>query len=401
MRAISLRHVLIVFVLSAMVISAFIIGAVSDRLFRFSPIHSVVTEIMRQPELGWLHNLVQDQPNQSAKSPNINRQVPSDTYTIADIAEAVSPSVVTVSIKQIRPEYEFLPGGWWFGTMQRRIGESEVKNDIGTGFVVDETGLIVTNKHVVANSSGTYLVIDAENKEYAVTKIYRDPAIDLAILKVEGLSVPPIELGDSDLVRVGEPVIAIGTALGEFRHTVTTGVVSGLGRGIEAGNGWSSLETLDNVIQTDAAINPGNSGGPLINAAGQVIGVNVATAMADNISFAIPINVIKSALQNFNQTGQFERPFLGIRHQVVTEQTAIANQVPQGAYVFEVVAGSPAEKAGIQPGDIITHIEGTSLKDKTLVEMINSAKVGQSISITVWRKGDTKQVTAVLTTSNQ
>jgi serine protease Do len=397
MRNISLRHILTVFVLSAMVISAFVVGAISDRFFQLAPVSSVVDEVMSRPNLVWLQKLI----SQPQGTTSLDVLVPAGTYSVADVAQVVSPSVVTVSIKQVRPEYEFVPGGWWFGGMQRRIGEMEVQNDIGTGFVVDNSGLVVTNKHVVMNDSGTYSVIDAENREYEVSKIYRDPAIDLAILKVVGLKTTPVQLGDSDLLRVGEPVIAIGTALGEFRHTVTTGVISGLGRGIAAGNGRVSFETLDNVIQTDAAINPGNSGGPLINAAGQVIGVNVATAMADNISFAIPINVIKSALQNFNQTGQFERPFLGIRHQVVTEQAAIANQVPQGAYVYEVVTDSPAAKAGLLPGDIITHIENTSLKDKTLVELINSTRVGESVSITVWRKGETKQMTAILSTNSQ
>lgn len=402
MRDITLRHMLIIFVFSAMVIGAFLVGAIGDRLFRFSPISAVITEIQRRPTLSWLHAIAQFpqiKTQQELISPQ-SRAMPSDAYAVADIAEMVSPSVVTVSIKQIQPNYQLMPGDWWFGGWRRQVGEKEVQNDIGTGFVIDQSGLIVTNKHVVANTSGTYLVVDAENKEYEVSKIYRDPAIDLAILKVEGLTVAPVQLGNSDALRVGEPVIAIGTALGEFRHTVTTGVVSGLGRGIEAGDGWSSFETLDNVIQTDAAINPGNSGGPLINAVGQVIGVNVATAMADNVSFAIPINVIKSALENFNQTGQFDRPFLGIRHQVITEQTAILNQVPQGAYVLEVVPNSPAEKAGIMSGDIITQVDAHSLKDKSMVELINSTKIGQTITITVWRKGKTEQLKATLVANN-
>lgn len=401
MRDLSLRHVLMVFVLSGMVIGAFIIGAISDRLFQLTPVSAVIREIGNRPGLSWLHPFMTSSPG-SSTSPTTpsNPALPAGTYAVADVAKMVSPSVVTVSIKQVRPEFEMIPGMWGLGSFQRRVGEKEVQNDIGTGFVIDQSGLIVTNKHVVSNE-GTYLVIDENNTEYEVKRIYRDPAIDLAILKVDGLKVAPVQLGDSDQLRVGEPVIAIGTALGEFRHTVTTGVVSGLGRGIEAGNGWNSFETLDNVIQTDAAINPGNSGGPLINAAGQVIGVNVATAMAENISFAIPINVIKSALQNFNQTGQFDRPFLGIRHQQLTEQAAVMNQMPQGAYVLEVVANSPAEKAGLQPGDIITQIDGTSLKDKTVAELINAAKVGQTITMSVWRKGENLQLKATLTTNNQ
>ena len=144
---------------------------------------------------------------------------------------------------------------------------------------------MVTNKHVVSDVQG-YLVIDKDNKEYTVTDIYRDPANDLAIIRVEGLSKPALPMGDSDSVRVGEPAIAIGTALGEFPQSVTSGIVSGVGRGIQAGGAGVGLENLENVIQTDAAINPGNSGGPLLNAAGEVIGVNVAvTQGAENIGF--------------------------------------------------------------------------------------------------------------------
>ena len=154
----------------------------------------------------------------------------------------------------------------------------------------------------------------------------------------------PIELGDSSKIKVGQLAIAIGTALGEFRHTVTTGVISGLGRGIS--------KTLDNVIQTDAAINLGNSGGPLLNSAGQVIGVNTAVSQqGQNIGFAIPINVIKDAIDNFNKTGQFSRPFMGVRYRQIDQKTALLNDIPsREPYVEEIVEGSPAEKAGIVAG---------------------------------------------------
>jgi len=156
-----------------------------------------------------------------------------------------------------------------------------------------------------------------------------------------------LELGDSGNLKVGQFVIAIGTALGEFRHTVTTGVISGLGRGIVAGSEYEGyVERLDDVIQTDAAINPGNSGGPLLNSAGQVIGINVAVAQgAQNIGFAIPVNVFKNSLEKFRETGKFPaKPFLGIRYQMVSQQAAIANEVPQGAYVVEVVDGSQLKR---------------------------------------------------------
>ncbi|TSC53199.1 MAG: protease, partial [Microgenomates group bacterium LiPW_16] len=173
-------------------------------------------------------------------------------------------------------------------------GGEKVEQDIGTGFIILADGMIVTNKHVVADTSAKYRVITKDDKTYEVVKIYRDPVNDLAILKIEATGLKPVEMGDSSKLKVGQFVIAIGTALGEFRNTVTTGVISGLGRGITAGSPFEGyVERLDNVIQTDAAINPGNSGGPLLNSAGQVIGVNIAVAASgQNIGFAIPINVI-------------------------------------------------------------------------------------------------------------
>ena len=227
-------------------------------------------------------------------------------------------------------------------------------------FVIDTNGLVVTNKHVVANGAASdYKVVLKDESEHQVEKIWRDPANDLAILKIEGSGFKTIEMGDSDKLKVGNFVIAIGTALGEFRHTVTTGVVSGLGRGITAGDGYTFAEKLDNVIQTDAAINPGNSGGPLLNSVGQVIGVNVAVSQgANNIGFALPINLVKESLKNFNDTGAFDRPFFGVRYQMISKEQGILNNVPAGGYVVEVVKGSSADGAGIKKGDIIVSLSG-------------------------------------------
>jgi serine protease Do len=198
-------------------------------------------------------------------------------------------------------------------------------------------------------------------------------------------------MGESDKLKVGQFVIAIGTALGEFKDTVTTGVISGLGRGITAGSVFEGyVERLDNVIQTDAAINPGNSGGPLLNSAGQVIGINVAVAAGgQNIGFAIPINVIKESIDNFNKTGKFERPFLGIRYRMISRDVALMNDVPQGAYVVEVVEGSAADKAGIKAGDIITKFDNQSFKDENvdLAKLISQKKVGDKASLTIWSDG--------------
>jgi S1-C subfamily serine protease len=178
-------------------------------------------------------------------------------------------------------------------------------------------------------------------------------------------------------------------------------VVSGLGRGIAAGSPFEgAVERLDNVIQTDAAINPGNSGGPLLNSAGQVIGVNTAvSSQGQNIGFAIPINIVKEAIDLFNKTGQFNRPYLGVRYRMVNLKLALANEVPQGAYVQEIVENSPADKAKIEAGDIITKIGGEKVDgndEAGLSKLVGKHKIGDKVEIELWREGDTKSVTVIL-----
>ena len=318
-------------------------------------------------------------------------RVVTEESVVIDVVDKVSPSVVTVGItqtKKIGDILEFNPFDP-FSPFQRRPGKSQkLEQDIGSGFIVDG-GLVVTNKHVVEVPDATYRVISKDDKTYEVKKIYRDPSNDLAILKIDANGLPAVEMGDSDKIKVGQMAIAIGTALGEFRHTVTTGVISGVGRGIEAGSPFeASAERLDNVIQTDAAINPGNSGGPLLNSSGQVVGVNTAvSAQGQNIGFALPINVVKEALANFNATGQFNRPFLGVRYQMIPKQTAILNDIPIGAYLQEVIDGSPADKSGLKAEDIIIKIDENKLTDENdLAKAISKKKVGDTVSLTVWRE---------------
>ena len=223
----------------------------------------------------------------------------------------------------------------------------------------------------------------------------------MAILKIDAVNLPVVELGDSSKLKVGQFVIAIGTALGEFRNTVTTGVVSGLGRGITAGDPYGGLsERLDDVIQTDAAINPGNSGGPLMNSKGQVIGINVAVAGdGQNISFALPINRVKEALDNFNKTGKFSRPFLGVRYRMIDKRTALYNDVPEGALVQEVVKDSPADKAGVKIDDIITKIDGQKITDADggLAKIISAKKVGDRVKLTIFRNEKEMEIETSLT----
>lgn len=337
----------------------------------------------------------------TAHIPGERLKIVSEENVITDVVDRASPSVVTVGISETRrignmfmdPFNPFSPFDQGQGRTQ------QVEQDIGSGFVISEDGLIVTNKHVVSLSDAKYRVITKDDKTYDVVKIYRDPDNDLAIVKINASGLKPIELGDSDRIKVGQMAIAIGTALGEFRNTVTVGVISGVGRGITAGGPFAgSAEKLDNVIQTDAAINPGNSGGPLLNSSGQVIGVNTAVSSeGQSIGFALPINVVKDAVQNFNSTGQFNRPFLGVEYRMITRQMSVLNEIPEGAYIMRVVTSSPAERAGIAEEDIITKIAGekiTSTND--LAKIIGRKKVGDSLSVVVWRNGKEQTLTLTL-----
>lgn len=386
----SVRSFLLGLGVSALILTSFFAGALADRVFGIKPLDYL---------LGSQTSFLNYSKNKSSEETSLSQLIDdSHGLSVPDVVDAASQSVLTVSIKKQQRVVSPLSGGIFnFGPFGLSVPDSsqveEVQQDIGTGFVVAEDGLVVTNKHVVADLQAEYKVYDKNDQEYPVSKIYRDPTNDLAILQVEGLQAPALPLGDSSNLRVGESVIAIGTALGEFRHTVTTGVISGLGRGITAGDGLSQFEDLEDVIQTDAAINPGNSGGPLISSQGQVIGVNVAvTQGAENIGFAIPINVVKASIDNFNQTGQFERPMLGVKYRMISQQAALLNEVPQGAYLVEVVGGSSAEVAGLKQGDIIISIDQKDLKDQDLAEILNTKKIGDEVEIRYFRNGEEKTI---------
>jgi len=332
-------------------------------------------------------------------------RIVSEESVVIDVVEKVSPSVVTVGIVQDRPVFEydpFDPFGFFQAPRQRSTQREEA--DIGSGFIVSGEGLIVTNRHVVDNADASYKIITSDNTSYEVENVYRDPANDIAIIKINpsagsGQALKPVEMGDSDSIKVGQLVIALGTPLGEFRGSATKGIVSGIGRGITAGSPFEGVaEQLDNVIQTDAAINPGNSGGPLVNSSGQVIGVNTAVASgAENISFALPINLVKDALDNFRKTGSFDRAFLGVSYRMVTRQLSIMNNIPEGAFVLELVEGSSADDAGIQREDIITHFDGQRIQgDDGLAQLINKKKIGDRVVVRIWRDGEEKELTVQL-----
>ena len=323
------------------------------------------------------------------------RVVTEESVTVNTVKK-VGPSVVTVAAQlpknSFSSPFQFGPFSI-FGIPDQGQPSANEPQNIGSGFIVSTDGLILTNRHVVSETGGKYQVITADDKKYDVQKIYRDPTNDVAIIKIDPnqntAKLQPVELGDSRKLQVGQFVVAIGTALGEFKNTVTTGVISGLGRGITAGDQFEkTAENIANVIQTDAAINPGNSGGPLLNSSGQVIGVNTAIAQnGQNIGFALPINVIKDSLKNFNATGQFNRPYLGVGYKIVTRDVAILNNLPQGVYIQQVIPNSAAEKAGIKVGDIIIKIDNVKIQaDKDVANIISKKKVGDTLSITLWRE---------------
>lgn len=367
--------------------------------------------------LGLWNTAVQYSPQLRGFLQTANTKLPTGSTTavkvlpeesvITDVVKKVGPSVVTVAATSDQQSlFENDPFGF-FDQQQQNPSEPQ---DIGSGFIVSNDGLIITNKHVVSNTGVTYSIITNDNKKLSIERIYRDPNNDIALIKVNtgGNALQPVTMGDSNTLEVGQLAIAIGTALGEFRNTVTTGVISGVGRGITAGSSFQGFtEQLDNVIQTDAAINPGNSGGPLLNSAGQVIGVNTAvSSTAQNIGFALPINTVKTAIEHFNQTGGFNRPYLGVAYRSVTQDVASRNDVPQGAYVEEVVPGSPAENAGIRAGDIITKFDGKNLngENNELANLISQKKIGESVTLSIWRRDDngqeaTSEIKAILQAS--
>jgi 2-alkenal reductase len=284
-------------------------------------------------------------------------------------------------------------------------GQGQAQEALGSGVIIDNQGNIVTNQHVVANQQ-SLSVIFADGTQVAATLVGADAYSDLAVIKVNAKVPAVAQFGDSDKLEPGQPVVAIGTALGDFKNTVTAGVVSALHRQLDDG----STSTQD-LVQTDAAINHGNSGGPLLDLDGNVIGINTAVVrssgmmgdVAEGLGFAIPSNTVKTVTAQLMQSGTISRPYLGVTYQAITPQVATDNNLPrqQGVYVSDVAAGSPAAKAGIQPNSIITRIDGVAISadgNSTLAALLSKHKVGDSVKLTVLGPGATteKEVTVVL-----
>ncbi len=287
------------------------------------------------------------------------------------------------------------------GTEKKEIGG-------GSGFLVSADGLIVTNKHVVSQEGAEYTVFLNDGTKYDAKLVARDPINDIAVIKIEAKNLPFLQFADSSNLQVGQTVVAIGNALGEFRNTVSTGVVAGLSRSITAGDFTGASEQLNEVIQTDAAINPGNSGGPLLNLSGRVIGVNVAIAQgSQNVGFALPANEVKNTVESVQKDGKITRAYIGVRYTQITPAIKDTNKlsVDYGALVVRgetpetlaVIPGSPANKAGIVEGDIILEADGKKLEGTTtLSSVISKKKPGDTISLKVLSKGEEKTVTVKL-----
>ncbi len=281
----------------------------------------------------------------------------------------------------------------------------------GTGFIVSEEGHILTNKHVVNNANGRFTVITNTGDSYEVEILGVDPMNDLALVKPIDENVklpPPLTLGDSDQIQIGQTAIAIGNSLGEFSHTVTTGIVSGIDRRVTAGDGLGFSEVLEEVIQTDAAINPGNSGGPLLNSAGQVIGINTAMSQAGQlIGFAIPINDGIKFVQDIIEHGEVIRPYLGVRYVLIDKKIQKLNnlEVEYGALLrrgddpseLAIVPGSPADKAGLEENDIILEVNGEKVgSPQSLVRLLGQYAPNEKIELKVLKDGEEKTVTVDL-----
>ncbi|OGZ18495.1 MAG: hypothetical protein A2Z68_02215 [Candidatus Nealsonbacteria bacterium RBG_13_38_11] len=349
----------------------------------------------------------------------------SQEEAIIKVVKDVSPSVVSIVISKEVPvveQYLYSPfEGFeeFFGEgfeVQvpglRQNGTEKTEIGRGTGFIVSENGMVLTNKHVVLDTEAEYTVFTSEGKSYTAKVLARDPVKDIAILQIDsqgGEVFSKVVFGNSDDIQIGQTVVAIGNALGEFKNTVSVGVVSGLGRTITAFGEESSgfAESLEDVIQTDAAINKGNSGGPLLNLRGEIIGINTAMVEeAQSIGFAIPANQAKRSIEQVASSGKIVYPFLGVRYVLITEQIKEDNNLGSdyGAWLTKGEEGEPAvepdsgaEKAGLMENDIILEINsGKITVDNSLSEIIIKYKPGDSIVLKVLRNGQEKIIEAVL-----
>ncbi|HEU5433825.1 MAG TPA: trypsin-like peptidase domain-containing protein [Thermomicrobiales bacterium] len=328
---------------------------------------------------------------QSAATPAVRTTTPMDAEAV--VSETL-PAVVTVINEQTMPQgAPTLPG--------MSPGAAE-PTGIGTGFIIDEQGHIVTNEHVV-HGGDTFVVILQNGEKRTAKLVGADPISDLAVVKIDGAVPAVLHFGNSDQLHVGQSVLAIGSALGDFTGTVTEGIIGALGRDIPLQPGMAAYS---NLIQHDAAINPGNSGGPLVDASGDVIGVNTLGISADpqvgpvqGLFFAIPSNAVQRIVQTLIATGNVAYPYIGA--QVLELTPDVASQynlsVDYGAYIARVEQGGPAQMAGIQKGDVITAIDGKKIDSQdSFTELLFAHKPGDQVDVTLQRAGKEQHVTVTL-----
>ena len=332
------------------------------------------------------------------------------TSPIIEIAKKVCPAVITVIVSKDLPKaenfYSFPFGGKEYVMPKLEKGQKGKieKTQIGggSGFIISENGYVFTSNHVVADTTADYTVIVDPKHKYPAKVLSRNPINDTAVLKIESRNLPHLELADSNKIELGEEVVAVGNALGEFTDTLSAGIVSGLSRFITAFGGIDhQMQNLRGLIQTDAAINPGNSGGPLVNMQGQVIGINTAMIMgAQNIGFAIPINYAKKDWQEVKKYGKIIVPFLGVKYVLISKEMAAMNKLPvnDGALVVRealgespVVKNSAADRAGVKEWDIIIECNGEKITMKNpLANILQKCKIGQETILKVLR--DAKKI---------
>jgi S1-C subfamily serine protease len=362
--------------------------------------------------------------------PKISKQqVIVEDSAIIDVVDKTSPSVVSIVISKNVPNIQNNPGSFFdpfgldpfgnggggsgSGNSQPDQGSQKQTVGGGSGFFITSDGYILTNRHVVDDSTADYTVVTNDGKEYKAKVLAVDPVRDAAVIKVDGNNFPVATLGDSDTIKIGETAVAIGNSLGEFSNSVSRGIISGLRRNLNAGSGFGDTERLTNIIQTDAAINPGNSGGPLLDINGNVIGINVAVAQgAQNVGFALPINQAKRIIDQVRNGTKISVPYLGVRYITIDSSVQKDAQLPfdYGVLVLRgnkmtdlaVIPGSPADKAGIVENDIILEINGQKIDTNSqLGDLIAKYNVGDTVTLKIWHKGNTKDVQVTLQESKQ